>query len=131
LDHRAKLLVLKSKIKSRRLRKIKDGSNWFAYACSKIKEKSGIDIQTAADIDKLYDYIAMIESRLVNKMQTSKKTEQGEKIKLLDLAFSVCIYLNVSAIDVANMKVVHFVRLREQAIKKMEVERKQAEKWRT
>jgi len=130
LDGSAKLQVAKNKIRSRRLRKVKDGNEWFSYACRKIQESTGIEINNIDDIVRFQKYVQTTIDRYNERMAVNirNKNTSGEKTTLIALAISIALYLEVDPSRIEGMRILHFLEMRKQAINKMEQEKKQIDK---
>lgn len=123
-----RLMDLKNKVKSRKLRKIKDNEHILRKAISDVKEKTGIEINTPDDMLKFRAIIYEKKERLQNFLDENSKENDGEKIGIITLVYRYLNYLKLSY-DPEKIRVTHFLKLMkmadEQAKKELEQINKQ------
>lgn len=133
LDLKSRLMIVKEKIRTRRLRKIKSDSNIFNYAVRKAEELTGIKIETLDDVLRFQKRVRFETDKLDDRLQKEREKRQtgttDKKIKLIDLAFSIMIYLGYSnPVDIEKMRITHFINIRNKALEKHEAEKQEYEK---
>jgi hypothetical protein len=123
-----RLMDLKNRVKSRKLRKIKDNEHILRKGLSDVKEKTGIEINTPDDILKLRAIIYEKKERLQNFLDENSKENDGDKIGIITLVYRYLNYLKLSY-EPEKIRVTHFLKLMkmadEQAKKELEQINKQ------
>ena len=118
-----RLMNLKGKIRSRKLRKIKDNNHILSKAIDDIQAKAKIKITKLDDLAKLRALIFEKKERLQNFINDVSGESEGEKIGIITMAYRYLNYLKLSY-DPEKLRVVHFFDLMkmadEQAKKEME-----------
>lgn len=122
------LIGLKNRVRSRKLRKIKDNEHVLRKAISDVKEKTGIEISTPDDMLKARAIIYEKKERLQNFIDENSKESSGEKIGIITLVYRYLNYLKLSY-EPEKIRVAHFLKLMkmadEQAKKELEQINKQ------
>jgi hypothetical protein len=132
LNNQAKLLGLKSAIKSRKLRKIVDNPRILQYAFNEAKDLTGIKIESEKDLVKFKRIVEHRTDKLseyIRKKNTNKK--EGKKEFLGSLINGIMMYLTLSPVGVDSMKVVDFMDFYKKAIDKYNAEKELIEKNKT
>ena len=125
-----RLMDLKNRVKSRRLRKIKDNEHVLRKALSDVKEKTGIEINTPDDILKLRAIIYEKKERLQNFLDENSKENDGDKIGIITLVYRYLNYLKLSY-EPEKIRVTHFMKLMKMADEQAKKELDQINKQKT
>jgi len=118
------LLFLRSRIKSRRLRKIVSKPDELKYACDKAKSLTGMSIQTLNDVVNFKDYVQMKVDRL-NDFTSKRKSEQqsdeqGKHTHILTYVRKVLNFIEETGHDANKMFLSDFLDYNAMAIEKSE-----------
>jgi hypothetical protein len=118
--------MLKTRLRSRRLRKITDKPELFRHVCEKIKQMTGIDIKELDDIIKFKRYIQTRHDKLREHQKRNEKPKQpqGEKKTLIATAYIYAAYLGWSVGNIEEMRITTYVQMKNEASKKVEREQK-------
>lgn len=125
-----RLMDLKNRVKSRKLRKIKDNEHILRKALSDVKEKTGIEINTPDDILKLRAIIYEKKERLQNFLDENSKENDGDKIGIITLVYRYLNYLKLSY-EPEKIRVTHFMKLMKMADEQAKKELEQINKQKT
>lgn len=123
LTVRAKIIVLKSKVRSRRLRKLTDKPELFAHCCKQVKRLTGIEVNNIDDVIRFKQLVQYRQDKLnehYKRKNQSQPDQDVPKRKLISVASSYLMYLDQPVIDVERMKLLHFIELKKLAVAKME-----------
>jgi hypothetical protein len=126
LRNNAHLLVIKSRIRSRKLRKIVDMPDVLRYAIKEAETLTGINMQTIKDIQSFKSVVGHRTDKLsefIRKQTDSKKPDTDKKETLGSLINGIMIYLELSPIGVDGMKAIDFMDFYKKAIAKYNKEK--------
>lgn len=118
------LIFIKSRIKSRKLRKIVSKPDELKYACEKAKSLTGMSIETLNDVVNFKDYVQMKVDRLndfVSKRKTDLQNEEnGKHTHILTYARKVLNFIEETGHNVNQMFLSDFLDYNDMAIEKSE-----------
>lgn len=119
----ARLMDLKNRVKSRKLRKVKDNEHILRKAIADVKDKTGLEIKKPDDIIRLRAIIYERKERLQNFIESIAPDNSGEKVGIITLVYRYLNYLKLSY-EPERIRVIHFLKLMkmadEQAKKELE-----------
>jgi hypothetical protein len=124
LGNRSHLLRLKNMIRSRKLRKINEKSDILRFAINRVKELTGIKIETVDEFEKFQKYLVNRFDRLEDLFAKDRQEPKSDKkVRLMKVVYSILIYLGIGTYGCEKMTIINFVELKNIAVEKMEAEK--------